>query len=90
MRYLIIILCLLAQWGKSQNSIELRWYKSLTCTDYLRVSDAQATLKSKGFARQRRADDGFKSGDLNQLRGQIVESISSPTEVTTDFNTNAE
>lgn len=45
-----------------------RWYKSLTCTQYPRVSDAQATRKSYKGTRQRRVDTGFKSGDLNQRR----------------------
>lgn len=43
-----------------------RWYKSLTCTQYPRVSDAQATQKFDINTRQRRVDNGYKSGDLYQ------------------------
>lgn len=46
--------------------LALSWNKSLTCSHYFRVSDAQATLKSCTRLRQRRIDNGIKSGDLIQ------------------------
>lgn len=42
------------------------WYKFLTCTHHPCVSDAQATRKFKPSTRQRRVDNGIKSGDLIQ------------------------
>ena len=51
---------------QSWNFVEKSWYKSPDLYQYFRVSDAQATRKSEGFAGERHTDNGVKSG-LNQL-----------------------
>ena len=53
------------------------WYKSLTCTDYFRVSDARATRKFGITPRQRRVSNGIKSGDV--IQRQRLDLIAPPT-----------